>query len=71
MSGERALASIGTLATQDGGLKQENGACRATDYVISLEFKILRPRIVNEQVLPVKERALWQQMNRFIAAHED
>lgn len=71
VSGERALASIGTLATQDGGLTEENGSCRVTGYVISLTFKIRRPRIANEKVLPGEERAMWKQMNGFIAAHED
>lgn len=71
VSGARALASIGTMAAQDGGLKEENGSCRVTGYVITLEFDIKRPRIANEQVLPAEDRAMWEQMNVFIAAHED
>lgn len=71
VSGARALASIGTRATQDGGLTQKDGSCRVTDYVISLEFDIQRPRIANEQVLPPEDRALWQRMNGFLAAHEN
>lgn len=71
VGGARALASIGTRATQDGALKESGGACRLKDYVITLEFAIKRPRIANEQVLPRAERALWEQMNGFIAEHED
>jgi len=71
VSGERALASISTLATQDGGLTEANGTCKVTDYVINLDFKIQRPRIANEQVLPDNERAMWQELNGFIATHED
>ena len=71
VNGARALASIATRSTQDGGLNQEGAACRVTDYVITLEFLIQRPRIANEAVLPASEQAMWQDMNRFIAAHEN
>ena len=71
VNGVRALASINTRTTQDGGLHEEGGVCRVTDYVITLEFKIERPRISNEQILPPDERAMWHQMNDFIAAHEN
>lgn len=71
VNGARALASIYTVTTQDGRLHEEGGVCRVTDYVITLEFEISRPRIANEQVLPPDERAMWQQMNGFIAAHEN
>ena len=71
VNGAQALASIGTRATQDGDLEQQGGSCRVTDYVISLEFVIQRPRIASEQVLSPDDRALWQQMNEFIVAHEN
>lgn len=71
VNGARALASIGTRATQDGGVDEQGGMCRITNYVITLDFLIRRPRIANEQALPPEDRAMWQQMNEFIIAHED
>jgi len=71
VGGARALASIGTRATQDAGLDQAGGSCRLSGYVIKLEFIIQRPRIANEQILPPADRALWQQMNSFIEDHEN
>lgn len=71
VGGARALASIGTRATQDAELDQEDGSCKLRDYVITLEFSIQRPRIANEQVLPPADRAAWQQMNGFIEEHEN
>lgn len=70
VGGARALASIGTHATQDGTPKKSGGVCRLTRYVITLDFAIQRPRIANEQVLPQAERDLWQRMSIFIEAHE-
>lgn len=70
VGGARALASIGTRTTQDGALRDEGGVCRVRDYVITLDFEIQRPRIGNEQVLPESDRAMWQQVSGFIAAHE-
>lgn len=68
---DRALAAIGTTATQDGGVEQQGSLCRLTDYVISLDFTITRPKIENEAVLPPADRALWQRMNDFILVHEN
>lgn len=71
VNGSRALASITTQTTQDGDLDEQGGICRVTNYVITLDFTIQRPRIANEQVLPPADHALWQQMNTFIETHEN
>lgn len=71
VNGARALASISTRATEDADLHDDGGTCRMTDHVIRLDFRIQRPRIANENVLTSEDRAKWQQMNVFIAAHED
>lgn len=71
IGGNRALASIGTRAMQDGGMAQNGNVCTLTDYTISLQFVIRRPRIANEGVLSDADRALWQDMNAFILGHEE
>lgn len=71
VGGAKAIASIRTQATQDGALAEKDGVCQVKDYVITLDFIVTRPRIANEQVLSTADRALWQQMNGFIAAHEE
>ena len=71
IGGSQAIASIATKAVQDGGMAQRGGACHVTDYTISLRFVINRPRIINLAVLPANDRAMWNQMNGFIIAHEN
>jgi predicted secreted Zn-dependent protease len=71
VGGSKALASIGTHAIQDGGMAQDGDHCALTDYTISLQFVINRPRIVNEDVLSDADRALWRDMNDFIQVHEN
>ena len=71
VGGSKALASIGTRAIQDGGMAQDGDHCALTDYTISLQFVISRPRIVNEDVLSDADRASWRDMNAFIEAHEN
>lgn len=70
VGGSQSIASIGTRAVQDGGLKQSGGACHVTGYSIHLTFVIRRPRIGNISALSPADRAAWQQMNGFIIAHE-
>lgn len=71
VGGKEALASIGTRAMQDAGLAESGGSCRLTDYTITLEFVIRRPRIAHEEILPAEDLLLWRQMNAFIAIHEN
>jgi predicted secreted Zn-dependent protease len=71
VGGSQAIASIATRAAQDGGMAQSGGACHVTDYKISLTFMISRPRITNIGVLSAGDRAMWNEMNGFIIAHEN
>lgn len=71
IGGSKSLASIGTRTVQDGGMAQTGDHCALTDYTITLEFVIRRPRIANENVLSDADRALWHDMNAFIQTHED
>ena len=71
VSGASSIASIATRAVQDGGLTQQGGSCRVTGYTIKMTFVIKRPRIANPGVLSASDRAMWQQMNGFIIAHEN
>lgn len=71
IGGKEALASIGTRAMQDAGVSEGTGSCGLTDYTIKLQFVIRRPRILHEDILPADDLALWQQMNEFIAIHEN
>lgn len=71
VNGWQAIASIATRAIQDGGLDDSGGACRLKGYTIKLDFVITRPRIANPGVLSAQDRANWEQMNRFIIAHEN
>lgn len=71
IGGSKALASIGTRTVQDGRMAQTGDHCAITDYTITLQFVIRRPRIMNEEVLSNADRALWRDMNAFIEAHEN
>lgn len=71
IGGSKALASIGTRTVQDGRMAQTGDHCAITDYTITLQFVIRRPRITNEDVLSDADRALWRDMNAFIEAHEN
>ena len=71
IGGNKALASIGTRTVQDGRIVQTGDHCAITDYTITLQFVIRRPRITNEDVLSGTDRALWRDMNAFIEFHEN
>ena len=71
VGGSQSIASIGTKAIEDGGLKQTGGSCHVSGYSIHLTFVIRRPRIANVGVLSAADRAAWQQMNDFIIRHEN